>query len=129
MKINLLIIILTITLLVSCKKRVTNKIQGKWNMVPLNEYFIDKNVSWDFAENDNLIITTISSDTTKIDSAKYIIKVNALGKKTIEITEREKNNGTYLINKISKTILKLQRTAKEDGETAGAFLWYEFVKP
>ncbi|RLD49767.1 MAG: hypothetical protein DRI94_10440 [Bacteroidetes bacterium] len=120
--------LLIISLFASCKKHVISKIEGEWKMVPLNEYFLDKNVTWNFAEGDNLIITEVATDTTIIDSAKYEIKVNVIGKKTILITDRKSNNGTYLINKLNKSVLKLERTVKDDGESAGAFLWYEFVK-
>ncbi len=120
--------ILIISLFTSCKKHIINKIEGEWKMVPLNEYYIDKDVTWNFAENNKLIITEILTDTTIIDSAKYEIEIKATGKKNIIITEREKNNGTYLINKLDKKILKLQRFKQEDGSTDGAFLWYEFVK-
>ena len=125
---GVIIIILIAILFTSCKKRVVSKLQGEWKMVPLNEYYLDKDVTWNFAENDKLIITEVSTDTTKVDSAEYVVNVNAAGKKYITITEREINNGTYQINTLNKSILKLQRTEKEDGETAGAFLWYEFVK-
>ena len=121
--------LLIISLFASCKKHILSKIEGEWKMTPLNEYYLDKDVTWNFAENDKLIITEVATDTTIVDSAKYEIKINATGKRTVIITEREKNNGTYLINHLDKNLLKLQRSEKENGETEGAFLWYEFVKP
>lgn len=125
---NLIAILLLLSIFTSCKKKALSKIDGDWKLIPLNEYFIDKDVTWNFTDG-NLTITEISTDTSITENSKYELKVTAAGKKYLTISERKKNNGKYLILTLHKNVLKLERVEKEDGETAGAFLWYEFVKP
>jgi hypothetical protein len=121
----ILIILLSASLFVSCKKK-EEKILGNWGYVYLSSDDANKIQTWTFNE-DNSVISAV--DTLKPDTGTWSIDKDFLDGKSLVISNMNtKFDGSYDILTLNKKNLIIQRFLLSNGVSGGAFLRAEFIK-
>jgi len=117
----------------SCKKSKENKLIGTWINQPMENTTEETDVeqSWTFDASSSLIVKTVSSDTTITYSGVYSVFSKNMGMSGyyIQITNVDGIlDGKYRIKKLDNSKMSIHRVELANGNTAGAFLWREFLK-
>ncbi len=110
-----------------CEKKQEQRLLGEWEMIPLSEAYVGKEIVWTFYDS-GVLTQTISGDSITVDTAGYSFSVNFVGKEELIITDLDVliYDGKYSISELSESILIINRIAKSNGITGGAFMWREF---
>ncbi len=126
--ITYLLIIFIIFFSAGCKKDRIEKrkyeIIGSWKRVPMSISELDKQVVWNFFDDDILI----TENNSILDTANYFIDTKHY-RYYLNISGLGINlDGKYLIDKLKDDILMLQRMANNAGDSEGAYIRIEFIK-
>ena len=122
-----------LVLLVSCKKSKENKLIGTWINQPMENTTeeTDDEQLWTFDASSKISIVDTRTDTTYNYEGIYSVSSKNMGMSGYYIQITNVNgvlDGKYRIKKIDNTKLSIYRVELADGNTAGAFLWREFLK-
>ena len=125
-------LVLTIFFL-SCKKSKENKLIGTWVNQPLESTTDESDFEqlWTFDAASGLVVKSISTDTVITMSGIYSVSSKNMGMSGyyIQITNVDGLlDGKYRIKKLDDSKMSLHRIELADGNTAGAFLWKDFLK-
>ncbi|PKP23027.1 MAG: hypothetical protein CVU05_01230 [Bacteroidetes bacterium HGW-Bacteroidetes-21] len=114
----------------SCsEKRKQEKLIGSWDVVFLTAAESGSDVTWTFAEGGSLFVTSRGTDTTIVDSASYFMDSKFLDAYYVTISDLNYwEDGKYMIQKMNRKILIMERVMMPDGQTSGSYLHKEFVK-
>jgi hypothetical protein len=114
---------------VSCKKQAMNKLNGTWHYYYMSINDTGKTQFWTFKEPDQLLRVIKQNDSVFYDTATWKVDKSFLSPTYLVIDGLEQdNNGTFLILKLNKNFLTLQRTKSKEGSTNGVFSRLEFKK-
>ncbi len=122
-----------ILFLSSCQKSKQTKIIGIWVNQPMENTNTETQNEqlWTFDASSNLIVEEYGADTLISHKGIYSMSSKNMGMSGyyIQITNVDgKLDGKYKIMKIDGSKMSLFRVELANGNTAGAFLWRDFLK-
>ena len=131
--IKYLTILVFILLLTSCKKSKETKLIGTWVNQPMENTTEESDIEqlWTFDASANIIVEETSLDTVNTYNGNYSMSSKNMGMSGyyIQITNvHGLLDGKYRIKQLDESKLSLHRIELANGNTAGAFLWREFLK-
>ena len=131
--INIILLTLLLGFATSCQKSKQNKLIGTWESQPMSNTTVESSTKqyWTFDSAANLTVADVGSDTTITLDGIYSMSSKNMGISGyyIQITNVSGVlDGKYKIKQLDGSKLSLHRIELADGNTAGAFLWRDFLK-
>ncbi|MBE9469539.1 MAG: hypothetical protein IMY72_14630 [Bacteroidetes bacterium] len=111
----------------SCEKAKEDKIVGDWRLISEKEPVPEELVTHFVFFDDNTVklvsdVTLIADYSVSSENLHYYLKIIGFEVSFISL------GGKYLINELSKDVLKITRVELSNGEKNGAFKRLEFIK-
>ena len=132
-RIKYFIIFIFIISLFSCQKAKQTKIIGTWVNQPMSNTTVEVEGEqlWIFDASSNITVKDVGTDNDTIYNGIYSMSSKNMGISGYYIQITNVNgilDGKYKIKQLDGSKLSLHRIELANGNTAGAFLWREFLK-